>query len=68
MQILKHKRIGALLRKFRLRRGLTQCEVAHALRVSKQFISSMERGKQAIPRAKRDKVAAVLGIEAEKML
>src|SRR5215831_6981558 len=59
---------GALLRRYRLARGLTQEELAERARLSVQGVGALERGNRRAPRKETvDLLAEALGLsEAER--
>lgn len=46
-------------------RGLTQREVADAIGVTTSAYADIERGRRRVTRARREAVAAVLGVDVE---
>jgi transcriptional regulator with XRE-family HTH domain len=66
----KHQsHLGALVKEYRLKAGLTQIELANKLNYSiPQFISLMENGHSKIPLNVLGQVIAILGIPEKKAL
>jgi len=60
--------IGARLAALRLRRGLTQKQVAEALGVSGTFVNQIEAGSKAVPDEKMDVLLDALGASVEDLL
>jgi transcriptional regulator with XRE-family HTH domain len=59
--------LGALLRRLREERDLTQKQVARDLGISQSALSAWESGQTLPPRPQLQRVAAVLGVELEML-
>jgi transcriptional regulator with XRE-family HTH domain len=59
---------GAMLRKLREERGLSQEQLAFETGVHRTFVSQLERGLKTPSLATLFKLAAALGIEPSKMI
>lgn len=62
-----HKLFGVRVRELRRRAGLSQRELAEAVRLSATSISNMERGIYAPAFARLDDLAAALGVELHEL-
>ncbi len=58
---------GSLLRDHRLAADLTQVEMAKKLRISQEYLSRLELGKNAPKPAQLLKAAAILGLKGEPL-
>jgi hypothetical protein len=65
----QNRRVGKTLQGLRFREGLTQIELAKALKGVKQAnISSWESGKEKIPSKRLDQLAKIFGSDFKKLL
>ena len=64
--------IGALLRKARIEKGLTQKQLGEAVglnpKSAQPLAAGWERGGRPVPRARLKRVAEVLGLNVEDLL
>lgn len=58
---------GTPLKLLRIKRGLTQTELARQLGVNKSFISLIELGKRKVPQSKKQKFLEIMNITAEEL-
>jgi len=63
--VYDRKRLGALLRRERLRKGLTYKQVGDALGLYLTYVSSVEKGKSSISPERLDQLVSVLSLSAE---
>jgi transcriptional regulator with XRE-family HTH domain len=59
---------GARLRDLRLRRGVSQAELAHAAALHPTYVSSVERGQRNLALINIVRLAHALGLPAEELL
>ncbi len=65
----QNSRLGALVKEYRLKSGMTQIELANKLNYSiPQFISLMENGHSKIPLNVLGQIIAILGVPEKKAL
>lgn len=62
------QRLGARIREFREQRGMSQEECAHACRVSRVYLGSLERGDQACTIEVLDRIARGLDLSVVDLL
>jgi transcriptional regulator with XRE-family HTH domain len=63
------KQVGIFIRDLRIKRGLSQGEVARLLDLkTAQSISNIERGVSPLPRAKIKRLAEVLGVRRNEIV
>jgi transcriptional regulator with XRE-family HTH domain len=60
--------LGARIRELRLRKGLSQEELAHASGLDRTYISSCERGKRNASLLTLYRIAAALRVEPAELL
>lgn len=59
--------LGAFLRRLRKERALTQKQVANELEISQSALSAWESGQTLPPRLQMARIAAVLGVSADRL-
>ena len=62
------KKLGENLRKLRLKKNMSQVDLANALNVDRAYISNVENGKQNLTLSTMEKVAKVLGVSVDQLL
>lgn len=62
------KKLGRNLKRIRIKEGVSQEYIAHALGIDRAFISNIENGKTNPTLATIAKLAKVLGIAVDKLL
>lgn len=62
------KRIGIVFRGIRIKRGLTQSEVADRLGIDQSDVSKIEKGKRPIGKALAKKIEKEFGIDYRRFL
>lgn len=74
-QELKHERtevadmsLGKRIREYRIKRGLTQMQLAARLQMTEANISSYERDKSAPPSDKLNQLSDILGVSSDYLL
>lgn len=67
--INQNKRLGKILQGLRFREGLTQIELAKALKGVKQAnISAWESGKEKVPAKRLEQMAKIFGTDIKKLI
>ena len=61
------KKFGKNVRKYRLKKGLSQERLAELAGLHRTYISAVERGKRSISLKNIDRIANVLGIKVSKL-
>lgn len=64
---ISDRRVGPVVREYRLARGLKQAAVARDLGITQQFLSQVETGARNLTLDQRQGFARVLGIPAEEL-
>jgi len=65
----QNKKLGKIIQGLRFREGLTQIELAKALKGVKQAnVSSWEGGKEKIPSKRLDQLSKIFGTDIKKLL
>ena len=62
------KKLGENLRKFRLKKNLSQGELAASLSVDRAYISNLENGRMNPTLSTLEKIAGALGISTSELL
>lgn len=62
------KKLGENLRRIRMRKGVSQVDVARSLGVSRGFISNFENGKTNPTLATITKLAGAIGVTTDELL
>ncbi|MBI2409681.1 helix-turn-helix transcriptional regulator [Candidatus Kaiserbacteria bacterium] len=62
------KKLGENLRKLRLRRKMSQGDLAAALNVDRAYISNIENGRMNPTLSTLEKIAGALGISSSELL
>ncbi|MCC6758697.1 MAG: helix-turn-helix transcriptional regulator [Candidatus Omnitrophica bacterium] len=65
---LINKKVGDLIRKHRLKRGLSQEELAHEADLHRAYIGQIERGEKNIGVQNLEIIAKALNIKITKLL
>lgn len=65
---LINKKVGDLIRKNRLKRGLSQEELAHEANLHRAYIGQIERGEKNIGVQNLEIIAKALNIKITKLL
>lgn len=60
-------RLGSGIKAHRVRRGMTQGQLAEAVNVSEQAVSNIERGARGVSLAVLEKIAGALGVEVRDL-
>lgn len=66
--LIVYTEFGEMLRKTRLRRGLTQRDLAKAMELSRTSITNIELGKQKVLLHQLYSLAKILGVNPKKLL
>ena len=62
-----HKRVGAVLERARTRAGLTQAELARALKKPQSFVSNYESGQRRVDVLELSVIADALGADPRRV-
>jgi len=62
------KKLGESLRKWRLKKSMSQGDLATALNVDRAYISNIENGRMNPTLATLEKIAGALGISTSELL
>ncbi len=63
-----NKQVGSRIREYRLKRGLTQEDLAHEADLHRAYIGQIERGEKNIGVQNLQKIAKTLKIKASKLI
>lgn len=64
---IHHENLGNNIRRYRLRKGLTQEQLSQVSGVSEAYLSKLEAGKRNPTVGVLIKIADILGVEIEKL-
>ncbi len=62
------KKLGENLRKWRLKKNMSQVDLANALSVDRAYISNIENGRMNPTLSTLEKIAGALGISSSELL
>ena len=62
------KRLGENLKKLRLKKKMSQCDISRKLNVDRAYISSIENGRMNPTLSTLEKLAEALGISSSELL
>ena len=62
------KKLGANIKRIRLRRKMTQGDICRKLNMDRSYMSAIEGGKKNITIAKLDELASALDVSVDELL
>ena len=62
------KRLGANIKRIRMKKGMTQGDIFRALNLDRGYVSSLESGKRNPTLSMIEKIAGALGVKSDELL
>lgn len=62
------ERLGANIKKIRVRKGMSQGDICRALDMDRGYMSAIENGKKNITLQQLERLAQALGVSPDKLL